>query len=135
MDPNATRQAPLSLGFSSQEYWSGLPFPSSGDFLTQGSDCWLSYAILWLSIADNLLRASFIHSSLNAFFSLNAKFVFLQVAYIPRGSNLSLYVHCHGPPLCKLSNKSHFAFLFGARFTDLVLFCSTPSLPFFEAYA
>ena len=24
-------QAPLSLGFSRQEYWSGLPFPSSGD--------------------------------------------------------------------------------------------------------
>ena len=24
-------QAPLSMGFSSQEYWSGLPFPSSGD--------------------------------------------------------------------------------------------------------
>ena len=25
------RQAPLSLGFSRQEYWSGLPFPSLGD--------------------------------------------------------------------------------------------------------
>ena len=25
-------QAPLSLGFSRQEYWSGLPFPSPGDF-------------------------------------------------------------------------------------------------------
>ena len=24
-------QAPLSLEFSSQEYWSGLPFPSAGD--------------------------------------------------------------------------------------------------------
>ena len=24
-------QAPLSMGFSSQEYWSGLPFPSPGD--------------------------------------------------------------------------------------------------------
>ena len=35
-------QAPLSMGFSGQEYWGGLPFPSSGDakasresFLTQ----------------------------------------------------------------------------------------------------
>ena len=27
---------PLSLGFSRQEYWSRLPFPSSGIFLTQG---------------------------------------------------------------------------------------------------
>ena len=25
------RQAPLSMGFSRQKYWSGLPFPSSGD--------------------------------------------------------------------------------------------------------
>ena len=25
-------QAPLFMGFSRQEYWSGLPFPSSGDF-------------------------------------------------------------------------------------------------------
>ena len=24
-------QAPLSLGFSKQEYWSGLPFPPPGD--------------------------------------------------------------------------------------------------------
>ena len=26
-----SRQAPLSTGFSRQEYWSGLPFPSPGD--------------------------------------------------------------------------------------------------------
>ena len=25
------RQAPLPMGFSRQEYWSGLPFPSPGD--------------------------------------------------------------------------------------------------------
>ena len=31
-------QTPLSVGFSSQEYWSGLPFPSPGDLLTQGSN-------------------------------------------------------------------------------------------------
>ena len=29
--------APLSIGFSRQEYWSGLPFPSPGDLLTQRS--------------------------------------------------------------------------------------------------
>ena len=28
-----TRQAPLSMEFSRQEYWSGLPFPSPGDLL------------------------------------------------------------------------------------------------------
>ena len=30
------RQAPLSMGFSRQEYWSGLPFPSQGDLPNQG---------------------------------------------------------------------------------------------------
>ena len=29
-------QAPLSMGFSRQEDWRGLPFPSSGIFWTQG---------------------------------------------------------------------------------------------------
>ena len=31
-----TLQAPLSKGFSRQEYWSGLPFPSPGDLLDPG---------------------------------------------------------------------------------------------------
>ena len=30
-------QAPLSVGFSRQEYWSGLPFPSPGDLPDPGS--------------------------------------------------------------------------------------------------
>ena len=29
-------QAPLPMGFSRQEYWSGLPFPSPGDLLNPG---------------------------------------------------------------------------------------------------
>ena len=29
-------QAPLSMGFSRQEYWSGLPCPSSGDLPDPG---------------------------------------------------------------------------------------------------
>ena len=32
-------QAPQSMGFSTQEYWSGLPFPSPGDLpITLGSN-------------------------------------------------------------------------------------------------
>ena len=31
----AAQQAPLSMGFPRQEYWSGLPFPPLGIFLTQ----------------------------------------------------------------------------------------------------
>ena len=32
------RQAPLSMGFSRQEYWSGLPFPPLGDLPYQGME-------------------------------------------------------------------------------------------------
>ena len=33
-------QNPPSMGFSRQEYWSGLPFPSSGDLPTPGIEPW-----------------------------------------------------------------------------------------------
>jgi len=32
------RQAPLSMGFSRQEYWSGLPFPPPGDLPDPGME-------------------------------------------------------------------------------------------------
>ena len=34
----AARQAPLFIGFSRQEYWSGLPFRSPGDFPDPGTE-------------------------------------------------------------------------------------------------
>ena len=34
------RQAPLSMGFSRQEYWSGLLFPSPGDLPNPGIKPW-----------------------------------------------------------------------------------------------
>ena len=40
---NSLPQAPLSMGFSRQEYWSGLPFPSPGNLPTQGSNPGLSH--------------------------------------------------------------------------------------------
>ena len=33
-------QAPLSMGLSRQEYWSGLPFPSPGDLPEPGIKPW-----------------------------------------------------------------------------------------------
>ena len=33
-------QAPLCMGFSRQEYWSGLPFPSPGDLPDPGIEPW-----------------------------------------------------------------------------------------------
>ena len=35
-------QAPLSMGFSRQEYWTGLPFPSPGDLHDPGNLCLLA---------------------------------------------------------------------------------------------
>ena len=32
-------QAPLSIGFPGQEYWSGLPFPPPGDLPDPGISC------------------------------------------------------------------------------------------------
>ena len=38
-DPMAVAcQAPLSVKFSRQEYWSGLPFPTAGDLLDPGTE-------------------------------------------------------------------------------------------------
>ena len=35
---DCSRRAPLSMGFSRQEHWSGLPFPSPGNLPNQGID-------------------------------------------------------------------------------------------------
>ena len=35
-DPTDSSQAPPSMGFSRQEYWSGVPFPSPGDLPDPG---------------------------------------------------------------------------------------------------
>ena len=45
-------QTPLSMGFSRQEYWSGLPFSPLGYFLTQGSNLCLLNPLDWQ--ADSL---------------------------------------------------------------------------------
>ena len=44
-DPRtAARQAPLSMGFSRQEHWSGLPFLLQGTFPTQDRT-WVSHIV------------------------------------------------------------------------------------------
>ena len=62
-----TCQAPLSMGFSSQAYWSGLPFPSPGDLphpgmevLSLGVSCtgWqiLHHCTTWVTpLAESLI--------------------------------------------------------------------------------
>ena len=48
----ATYQAPQSMEFSRQEYWSGLPFLPQGVFPTQGSNLCLLHLLHWQ--ADSL---------------------------------------------------------------------------------
>ena len=40
-------QAPLSMEFSRQEYWSGLPFPSPGDLPSPGIEPKSLRFLLW----------------------------------------------------------------------------------------
>ena len=65
----AARQAPLSLGFPRQEYWSGLPFLLQGIFLTQGSNLGLLHGrqILYrLSYRAFTFKSLLQHHSLKA---------------------------------------------------------------------
>ena len=45
------RQAPLSMGFSRQEYWSGLPCPPSGDLPNPGIDLRLFGLLHWQAVS------------------------------------------------------------------------------------
>ena len=48
---NVAFHAPLSMGFSKQEYWSGLPFPSPGvlpDLETESRSHALAFGNLYL---------------------------------------------------------------------------------------
>ena len=44
---SVAHQDPLSIRFSRQEYWSGLPCPPPGDLPTQGSSLHLFCILLW----------------------------------------------------------------------------------------
>ena len=74
----AARQAPLSMGFPRQEYWSGLPFPSLGDLPDPGIEPVspaLQASSLWLSTREpitpqvsspNLTHGALLNSVLTA---------------------------------------------------------------------
>ena len=76
-------QAPLSMGFSRQEYWSGLPFPSPGDLPVPGveprspalqadslsTELWGKPQALWDKANESLLLVP-LFSSRCTFFSL-----------------------------------------------------------------
>ena len=47
MSWTVVHQAPLSMEFFRQEYWSGLPFPSPGDLLDPGIKPYLLHFLRW----------------------------------------------------------------------------------------
>ena len=52
-------QAPLSMKFSRQEYWSGLPFPSPGDLLDTGIELGLLHDRQSPALQEDCLRLSY----------------------------------------------------------------------------
>ena len=69
MDCHVARQAPLSMGFSRQEYWTGLPCPSPGVLPNPGLEP--------MSLASPALAGSFFTTSTiwEAPANVNFKFV------------------------------------------------------------
>ena len=63
---SAARQAPLSMGFSRQEYWRGLPFPSPGDLPDPG----IKPKSPALQVDSLPLRKPIQHNSCNTCYSL-----------------------------------------------------------------
>ena len=86
-----TSQAPLSMRFSRQEYWSGLPFPSPGFFPTQGSNLGLLHCrqiLYWLSYKGStmaLTRWTFADKVMSLLFNMLARLV---IAFLPRSKCL-----------------------------------------------
>ena len=66
------------MGFPRQEYWSGLPFPSPGDLLTQGSNLHLLY---WQedSLSLNHLGSSSFFFQIQDFSCLLIKYIIIMI--------------------------------------------------------
>jgi len=56
-------QAPLSMGYSKQEYWNGLPFPSPGDLPYPGikprSPAWQAVSLATMLPGKPFLKKNF----------------------------------------------------------------------------
>ena len=77
-DPmDCSPQAPLSMGFSRQEYWSGLPFPSPGDLPNPGIK---PLSLAWQVDSSPL---SHLESPLNFFFPLLLCFLPFPHPFLP----------------------------------------------------
>ena len=77
------------MEFSGQEYWSGLPFPIPGIFLTQGSNPHLLHLLHWQEDSLPLCHLGSPHQRKRSFCSLSVS-TSLCVALI----NLSIHIDC-----------------------------------------
>ena len=66
----AACQAPLSMEFSRQYYWSGLPFPSPGDLLNPG-----------IKLGSPTLQAEFLLPELSIYFPNKCRIMALRQGY------------------------------------------------------
>ena len=101
---DCTPQAPLSIGFSRQEYWSGLPFPPPGDLPYPGIKP-LSSVLGGFFITEPLRACShLISGSTLQIFNLTVLIVSGIVLLFTRGSEWRRQWH---PTPVLLPGKSH----------------------------
>ena len=102
------RQAPLSMGFPRQQYWSGLPYPPSGDLPGPGSNLsslmspalagWFFTTIAtWEALSDRLVIQVSIelgNPSLLCITMMSAKTVTIWSVFNPSPFCLYFYYSC-----------------------------------------
>ena len=103
----AAYQAPPSMGFSRQEYWSGMPLPSLkcspgiSNFLEEISS--LSYSVVFLYFFVLITEEGFLISSCCSL-QLCIKWIYLSFSPL-------LFTSIVFTAICKASSDRHFAFL------------------------
>ena len=78
---NRSRQSPLSLGFSRQECWSGLTFPSPGDLPNPGIEPTSS------ALADTFLKPHDKLTHMRKFYITRCSQKHPRIASLPKGTN------------------------------------------------
>ena len=93
------RQAPLSMGFSREEYWSGLPFPSPGDLPNPGiKPTFLASPVLTYS-----LPLCHLGSVIRAGFKYNLSMIRTWIIGSKGWDFANWFVHWHNEPsLCRI---------------------------------
>ena len=87
----AAYQAPASMGFSRQEYWSGVPLPSPS-MIEQMLEIWSSVPLLFLNPACTSGSSRFMYCWSLAWRILTLPF--LLVKWVQLYSNLNILWHC-----------------------------------------